>query len=153
MTLVATKKTMVGKKDDKVTDHNHQVHLPRSIKLNDAFLLPEASAPLWEIEPVADDTASFPPAFWFVGAHGFAGGSTLAAMMAPAGDAGCMWPVHDAYPLCVIVARSTMAGLERAHHVVLQGIREIEPVTVLGIAVVADTPGKTRHLSPISWRF
>ena len=46
------------------------------------------------------------PLIWLVAAHGGAGATYLAHALAPFGDAGQQWPVHDKYPWCVIVAVS-----------------------------------------------
>lgn len=118
------------------------VQLPREIKLKEEYLLPLADERLWVRDVVEDDFSSFPPAFWFVGAHGGAGCTTLASLVAPGGDAGQQWPIFDEHPLCVVVARATVLGLERAHQVLLQGLREVENVTILGVVVVNDVPGK-----------
>ena len=118
------------------------VQLPREVKLKAEYLLPLADERLWVRDVVEDDFSSFPPAFWFVGAHGGAGCTTMAALIAPGGDAGQQWPIFDEHPLCVVVARATVLGLERAHQVLLQGLREVENVTILGVVVVNDTPGK-----------
>ena len=131
-----------AKKRQKASGGKSAVQLPRSIKLKDEYLLPLACKRLWEKEVVEDDFSSFSPAFWFVGAHGGAGCTTLAALVAPGGDAGQQWPIFDDHPLCVVVARATVLGLERAHQVLLQGLREVENVTILGVVVVNDTPGK-----------
>ena len=131
-----------AKKRQKASGGKSAVQLPRSIKLKDEYLLPLAARRLWEKEVIEDNFSSFSPAFWFVGAHGGAGCTTLAALIAPAGDAGQQWPIFDDHPLCVVVARATVLGLERAHQVLLQGLREVEQVTILGVLVVNDAPGK-----------
>lgn len=93
-------------------------------------------------EPLAGD-ANYAPAVWLVGAHGGAGTSTIAAMLEPFGDAGQRWPSQDEFPYCVIVCRSTRMGLDAAQSAVLQAqAGAAGPCEVLGILVIADTPGK-----------
>lgn len=83
------------------------------------------------------------PAVWLVGAHGGAGVSTLAHILAPMGDAGQAWPAGVENPYCVLVCRSTKVGLERAHQAALQArAGHAGDIMLLGIAIVADTPGK-----------
>lgn len=118
-----------------------------SINLTDDGLLPVCEKPLWDTPLCEDDPASYPPAFWLVGAHGGAGCSVLAEMLAPAGDAGQQWPAADEYPLCVVVARATVRDLERAHQVVLQALQnKIGAAQLLGLAVVHQVPGKLPKL-------
>lgn len=84
------------------------------------------------------------PAVWLVGAHGGAGVSTLAHVLAPAGDAGQVWPYAERSLCCVVVCRSTAMGLEDAHDVLIQARGGLAgDVHVLGLAVVADAPGRT----------
>lgn len=82
------------------------------------------------------------PLVWLVGAHGGAGVSTLAASMAPMGDAGHTWPVADKHRWCVLVGRTTREGLERLHDAALQVRAGLAgDVELLGAILVADTPG------------
>ncbi|KQB84079.1 hypothetical protein Cocul_00875 [Corynebacterium oculi] len=91
------------------------------------------------VAPGEDD-----PAVWLVGAHGGAGVSTLAHVLAPAGDAGMMWPSGERSMCCVLVCRSTAMGLEDAHDVLIQARNGLAgDVVVLGLVVVADAPGRT----------
>lgn len=88
-------------------------------------------------EPVA--TSGDIPAFFFVSAHGGAGASTLAKLIAPAGDAGTAWPVHDVHPFVYVVASAAVDTLDRAH----QTLASIpEEITCLGLVVVNPAPGK-----------
>lgn len=124
-------------------EHDAQAPLlPRAMKLNRDVLLDKADSPIHITSVVEDDQGSFPPAFWCVAAHGGAGCSTLAQLIAPAGDAGHYWPVHDTHRFCVVVSRTTLPSLERAHQVLLQGLREVDDITVLGLVVIKDIPGK-----------
>lgn len=93
-----------------------------------------------------------------VGSHGGAGTSTLAAV-APSliSDVGQSWPVSaeglDAQK-CVVVARTSVAGLERLQVVLRQWASgETPPVELIGIVLIADAPGRLpkpiRQLIPV----
>lgn len=108
----------------KVDSHTHQA-------------LPIADEALW-------DGRGRAPVVWAVGAHGGAGASTLAQVLAPVGDAGARWPAHDEFGLCVVVCRSTRTGLDAAQSAVLQAQSgHAGSCEVLGVVIVADAPGKT----------
>ena len=97
----------------------------------------------WAIESLAPK-GERDPVIWAVAAHGGAGASTLAKVLAPVGDAGQQWPVLDEFPFCVVVCRSTRSGLDAAHLVVLQAHSgHAGSCQVLGVVVIADAPGKT----------
>ncbi|UGQ11393.1 hypothetical protein LO772_32140 [Yinghuangia sp. ASG 101] len=86
------------------------------------------------------------PRWWWVGCHGGAGVSTLDAALAGGADAGGAWPA-DAGPTrhrVVLVARTHLHGLRAAQSAVLQWASGAAPnrVVLLGLAVVADAPGK-----------
>ncbi|MGO3084477.1 DUF6668 family protein [Ancrocorticia populi] len=99
-------------------------------------LLEVAEKPLWE-------RPGRPPVVWLLGAHGGAGTTTLAESWAPAAEAK-VWPAKDDYPYVVIVCRSTRTGLDHAHELVLQATGKLSgDCELLGVAVVADAPGKT----------
>lgn len=110
------------------------------------------------------DPHQWSPLVWLVGAHGGAGVSTLAHSIAPCGDAGQQWPVHDQFPWCVIVARSTRSGVEAAHDAALQAqVGKAGHCRVLGVILVDDAPGKTpksveqkitvvKKVVPMIWR-
>lgn len=107
----------------------------------------KVDAGVYSTLPVAGDAlcvaGGLPPALWAVAAHGGAGASTLAAVLAPVGDAGRMWPAGDESALCVVVCRSTVSGLEAAHAAVLQAqSNHAGGCHVLGAVVIADAPGK-----------
>ncbi|MCK0515831.1 hypothetical protein [Williamsia sp. DF01-3] len=71
----------------------------------------------WRRDPLPV-TGPYPPLFAVMGAHGFAGTTTLAQMWAPAADTGTSWPAHRATTQLVIVAaRATIAGIRAAAHV------------------------------------
>ena len=84
-----------------------------------------------------------PPVMWLLGAHGGAGVSTLARVWAPAGDALGGWPAADRYRSVIVVARTHRTGLAAAHDLLLQAAAGlVGGCTVIGLALVPDTPGK-----------
>ncbi|MFF2088609.1 hypothetical protein ACFVVM_32900 [Nocardia sp. NPDC058176] len=104
----------------------------------------------WECAPVWDGPvpgSGRRPAGWLLGAHGGAGVSTLAQMMAPLGDCHRRWPLGRGgeSPLVVIVVRETIPGLVQAHSLLRQyhcgmagpGAR------LLGMISVANRPGRS----------
>ena len=115
---------------------------PRKINLNKEVMLPVATESLWRVTAVDNDRSTYPPALWLVAAHGGAGCTMLSEMLAFCGDAGQVWPIHDEYRFCVVVAKSTMRGLERAHQVVLQGLHTLDEITIIGVIIIADAVGK-----------
>lgn len=83
------------------------------------------------------------PVAWAVAAHGGAGATTLGRVLAPVGDAGSQWPVHDEFTYCVVVCRSTRTGLDAAQSAVLQAQSgHAAQCQVLGVVIVADAPGR-----------
>lgn len=98
-------------------------------------LLPIAQEPIWE--------GARAPVMWLVGAHGGAGTTTLATSWAPAAESEGVWPAADKHPYVVLVCRSHLSGLERAHELALQAKGGLaEHCQLLGVAIVADAPGK-----------
>ncbi|MEV0766524.1 hypothetical protein [Nocardia sp. NPDC050435] len=81
---------------------------------------PARRAPIWHI-PVPHERTP-PPLVWLLGAHGGAGVSTLAQLMAPAADCHRRWPavLEGESPYVVVVARETVDGLARAHDLLRQ---------------------------------
>lgn len=82
---------------------------------------------------------------WWVGAHGGAGESTMAALVPewPAGEHA--WPrtPGSAPARVVLVARSHMRGLRAAQAAATQWACGLVPfVKVLGLVIVADAPGR-----------
>lgn len=66
MTLMVMKKQVAEKGKDSrtnMTNDIHQVHLPRAMKLNKEFLLPQASQSLWDSTPIEGEPLSYSPAF------------------------------------------------------------------------------------------
>ncbi|MCX7541345.1 hypothetical protein OS128_00230 [Corynebacterium sp. P5848] len=112
---------------------------PRITRVRDRYKLPHATKPLFAGESKDDLPATFAPAFWLVAAHGGAGVSTLEKFWQPAADASRMWPQDEDSTACVVVARSTKAGLEAAAQTILNDTGSAE---IIGLVVVADVPGK-----------
>lgn len=85
------------------------------------------------------------PAVWWLGAHGGAGESTLAAVASGwSAAAGHAWPrsaTGEPTPV-VLVARSNAAGLRAAQNALRQWGAGLTPSTVLGLIVMADAPGR-----------
>jgi hypothetical protein len=84
-------------------------------------------------------------ALWIVGAHGGAGESTIAGLDDLWDEGGHAWPggpEHEQRAV-VIAARSSAHGLLRAQAAAQQWAAGLVPgVTLLGLVVVADAPGK-----------
>lgn len=85
---------------------------------------------------------------WWVGVHGGAGESTLAALLPDSRAAGHAWPELPApsngwrVPV-VLVARSNIAGLTAAEHAATEWAAGTLPsVELLGLVVLADAPGR-----------
>ena len=86
------------------------------------------------------------PPWWFLGAHGGAGTSTLHAAVPGGADAGHWWPVCDPpTPVrVVLVTRSHAHGLRAAQVAAWQWTQspKLRSVHLLGLAVIADAPGR-----------
>ena len=86
------------------------------------------------------------PASWWLGCHGGAGTSTLAAALPSGADAGRYWPVLDppAVTRVVLVARTHAYGLRAAQMAARQWASGMLPghVQLLGMVVIADAPGR-----------
>ena len=119
-----------------------------------AHLLPAAaiSAPLRGlVEPdttdrLASRTMTGPARLWIVGTHGGAGESRLAELFEGARPTGHCWPVlpDDSTPTVLLVCRSDLRGLTTARSALTQWASGTTPgVDLLGLAVLADAPGKT----------
>lgn len=87
------------------------------------------------------------PIAWAVAAHGGAGATTLASVLAPVADSQGQWPAYDQHPFCVVVCRSTWTGLDAAHSAILQGQSgDTGGCIILGVVIIDDSPGKTPKL-------
>src|SRR5690625_3533933 len=87
-----------------------------------------------------------PAQLWWVGAHGGAGESTLAALVSQWHAAEGAWPRVSGQNLparVVLVARSNVAGLKAAQRAATQWAAGLVPsVELLGLVIVADAPGR-----------
>ena len=82
---------------------------------------------------------------WWLGVHGGAGESTLAALVPGWEAADHAWPRQpgDAVARVVLAARSNMRGLQAAQQAATQWAAGLVPFAqVLGLVVVADAPGR-----------
>lgn len=125
-------------------------HLSPPWEMDESLLFPprKISATAKGFLPVAHqqlaDPAERAPIAWAVGAHGGAGASTLASVIAPIADSGGQWPAYDQHRYCVVVCRSTWTGLDAAHSAVLQSqAGDTGGCEVLGVVIIADAPGRT----------
>jgi hypothetical protein len=120
----------------------------------DAHVPPAAviSAPLrGMVEPDAADrlgrrTLSGSAALWLTGTHGGAGESRLAALIDGARVTDHCWPVlqDGSTPRVLLVCRADMRGLTTARSALTQWASGAAPkLDLLGLAVLADAPGKT----------
>jgi hypothetical protein len=119
----------------------------------EAYVPPAAviSAPLkGMVEPDAADrlakrTMTGSAALWVLGAHGGAGESRIADLLKERATGHC-WPVlHDgSKPRVLLVCRADMRGLTAARSALTQWVSGATPkADLLGLAVLADAPGKT----------
>lgn len=105
-------------------------------------------APVWR-QPIAPAPGMGAPSphWWWLGAHGGAGVSTLTALAAVSGDSRRAWPsgAPQQSPNVVIVCRTHTDGLERARDLLRQHtVGGLLPPTlrVLGLVTVPDAPGR-----------
>ncbi|MFW0774713.1 DUF6668 family protein [Arthrobacter sp. D5-1] len=83
---------------------------------------------------------------WIVGSHGGAGESRTADLIGWARPAGHCWPVMQdgSKPRVLLVCRNDMRGLTSAQSALTQWASGATPkVELIGLAVLADAPGKT----------
>jgi hypothetical protein len=120
----------------------------------DAHLPPAAviRAPLrGVIEPDAADrlarrTVSGSAALWVTGAHGGSGESRIADLLEGARVTDHCWPVlqDGSKPRVLLACRADMRGLTAAQSALTQWASGAAPeLNLLGLAVLADAPGKT----------
>jgi hypothetical protein len=119
----------------------------------DTYTPPAAviSAPLkGMVEPDAADrlasrTMTGSAALWIIGAHGGAGESRIADLLGARATGHC-WPILQggSKPRVLLVCRADMRGLTAARSALTQWASGAAPkVELLGLAVLADAPGKT----------
>ena len=84
-------------------------------------------------------------AVWAVGAHGGAGCSTIAALMAHVGDAGVAWPIapDGEQARVLLVARESYTGLSAARRALTEWVGGRVPVALEGLLLIAAQPGGT----------
>jgi hypothetical protein len=103
------------------------------------------------VEPDAADrlgrrTVAGSAALWVTGAHGGSGESRIADLIGGARATGHCWPVlqDGAKPRVLLVCRADMRGLIAARSALTEWASGAAPaVDLLGLAVLADAPGKT----------
>lgn len=119
----------------------------------DTYMPPAAviSAPLkGMVEPDTADrlarrTMTGSATLWIIGAHGGAGESKMADLLGARPTDHC-WPVlqDGSKPRVLLVCRADMRGLTAARSTLTQWASGAAPeVDLLGLAVLADAPGKT----------
>ena len=84
------------------------------------------------------------PRVWWLGVHGGAGETTLAALMEGTREAEHAWPAVDGEPAAVVlVARTHAYGLDRSQAASTQWAARATPdVRLLGLVLIADAPGR-----------
>jgi hypothetical protein len=103
------------------------------------------------VEPDAADrlghrTVAGAAALWVTGAHGGSGESRVADLLVGARATGHCWPVPQdgSAPRLLLVCRADMRGLTAARSALTQWAAGAAPaVDLLGLAILADAPGKT----------
>ncbi len=127
--------------------HTAHPHLPRSVPGVSAPPV-DRHAPVWD-QPItgAPGMGAPNPHWWWLGAHGGAGVSTLTGLAAVSADSHRGWPSgHPSQsPNVVLVCRTHLEGLERARDLLLQHtvVGLVPPMLrVLGLVTVPDAPGK-----------
>lgn len=83
---------------------------------------------------------------WVVGTHGGAGESRIADLIESARPTDHFWPalLSGSRPQVLLVCRADMRGLTTARNALTQWVSGAAPkVDLLGLAVLADAPGKT----------
>jgi hypothetical protein len=103
------------------------------------------------VEPDAADRLARRPmtgsaALWITGTHGGAGESRIADLLHEARVTDHCWPVlqDGSKPRVLLVCRADMRGLTAARSALTQWASGATPeVDLLGLAILADAPGKT----------
>lgn len=103
------------------------------------------------VEPDAADrlgrrTVAGTAALWITGTHGGSGESRIADLLDGARATGHRWPVPQdgSTPKLLLVCRADMRGLTAARSALTQWAAGAAPaVDLLGLAALADAPGKT----------
>ena len=81
--------------------------------------------------------------WWWVGAHGGAGETTLEQLYVGTRAAGHRWPVSPGRLLAVVlVARTSARGLLAAQAALRELAERRPPIRLLGLVLIADAPGR-----------
>lgn len=129
--------------DESTEEEALEVHVPPAAVI---------STPLKDmVEPdtadrLASRVMSGTAGLWVVGSHGGAGESRTADLLDGARPTGHCWPVlqDGSKPRVLLVCRADMRGLTTAQSALTQWASGAAPaVDLLGLAVLADAPGKT----------
>lgn len=129
--------------DEGIEEETPDVHVPPAAVI---------STPLkGMVEPdtadrLANRTMTGTAAVWVVGSHGGAGESRTADLLDGARPTGHCWPVlqDGSKPRVLLVCRADMRGLTTAQSALTQWASGAAPaVELIGLAVLADAPGKT----------
>lgn len=122
--------------------------MPSGPRIDGATMPPAADcAPIWEGPIERDALSPARPLVWFLGATGGAAVSSLTRSLVYAGDSRRAWPGYIGAqpgadsPFVVIVCRTTMHSLQRAHTLLLQHAAGGTPVgtEILGVVSSADS--------------
>ncbi|MFJ4210738.1 DUF6668 family protein [Paenarthrobacter sp. NPDC089675] len=128
--------------EESIDEETPDVHVPPAAVI---------STPLkGMVEPDTADrlarrTMSGTAALWVVGSHGGAGESRTADLIDGARPTGHCWPIlqDGSKPRVLLVCRADMRGLTTAQSALTQWASGAAPaVELLGLAVLADAPGK-----------
>jgi hypothetical protein len=95
---------------------------------------------------LATRTMTGTAALWVVGSHGGAGESRAADLLDGARPTGHCWPIlqNGTKPRVLLVCRADVRGLTTAQSALTQWVSGATPaVELIGLAVLADAPGKT----------
>lgn len=120
-----------------------EVHFPPAATIREP--------PLGMVEPDAADRlgqrlVTGKATLWVTGVHGGAGESRLSNILDGARPTDHAWPVLEegfSKPAVLLVCRSDMRGLKAAQSALIQWASGAAPkVELLGLAVLADAPGK-----------
>jgi hypothetical protein len=129
--------------DAEPEDDAAEVHPPPAAAIREPLLgmvEPDAADRLGQ--RVVTGTATL----WVTGVHGGAGESRLSGVLDGARPTGHVWPVLEegfGKPAVLLVCRSDMRGLKAAQSTLIQWASGGAPdVELLGLAVLADAPGK-----------
>lgn len=79
-------------------------------------------------------------AMHLVGAHGSAGVTSLAQVLAPADDCGLEAPTMPTYPWTFVVCDATVTGLDKAQ-MTAHELDDRDDIEVLGVVLVHKAPG------------